>query len=154
MMVNPFQFKALAHNRENMTIPCSLLSGIPLGQSQNVEMLTQTEVKEILKRLWQSQHQALDMIGGGVGAGPEGYNAYFYEVVPVIPSKYRPILVLDGRRSETSMTQFPAVFVVLSERYIIRQTYCARSSALDLTYDHQICKQRRMRSLLLSRVNL
>ena len=98
LFLNPLKHKAVVHNNENETIPCSLLSGMPLGQKEGLEAISALEAMYILEQLWQRQHEVLDLIGGGVGIGMDGYQCYFYKVVPVLPNKYRPCNIQDGRR--------------------------------------------------------
>lgn len=61
--------------------------------------MTQLEVMKILEKLWMQHHGLLDLIGGGTGLGMEGYKAYFFEVLPVLPNRYRPFsLGIGGNR--------------------------------------------------------
>lgn len=81
-----------------MTIPCSLLTGMPLGQENNNALITHIETLHILRHLWERQHRALNIIFGGARQGLDGYKAFFCEVLPVLPNKYRPITFVDGTK--------------------------------------------------------
>ena len=85
-------------NTETQCIPRSLLTGMPLGVKQGPEHITQMEAMRILRMLWSKQHQVMNLLMGGLSNGKEGYKCFFYEVVPVLPNKYRPCSYSDGRR--------------------------------------------------------
>lgn len=86
-------------NAKGLSIP-KLFSGAPdvdpKAKSENDTLITPLSVQAMLERLWEQEKNIMDLLYGSDDK-PSSPSMFFLSVVPVTPTKFRPVSKMNGK---------------------------------------------------------